>query len=115
MFSQRNYGIVTRIGFWLILGTKSQSYMITSTRAEDFSQIVEIMKLFAQQGLFATFSNSAMSSKKSSFKRNPKLTDSLAQVACPAQKSPASHRPTSAATALGSSTAANTASNIMHR
>lgn len=53
IFSQSNYGIVTRMGFWLMPATNSQSYMITFPREDDFSQIVEIIKPFAQQGLFA--------------------------------------------------------------
>lgn len=53
MFSQSNYGIVTKMGFWLMPETTSQTYMITFPREDDFEQIVEIIKPMAQSGLFA--------------------------------------------------------------
>lgn len=53
MFSQSNYGIVTKMGFWLMPATTSQTYMITFPREDDFEQIVECIKPLAQTGIFA--------------------------------------------------------------
>jgi len=53
IFSQSNYGIVTKMGFWLMPETTSQTYMFTFPREEDFEQIVELIKPLAQQGIFA--------------------------------------------------------------
>jgi hypothetical protein len=49
IFSQSNYGIVTKMGFWLMPETGHQSYMITFPREEDFAQIVEIIRPLAQK------------------------------------------------------------------
>lgn len=47
MFSQSNYGVVTKMGFWLMPETGHQSYMVTFPREEDFPQIVEIIRPLA--------------------------------------------------------------------
>lgn len=44
IFSQSNYGIVTKMGMWLMPATECLSFMITFPREEDFEQIVEIMR-----------------------------------------------------------------------
>ncbi len=49
IFSQSNYGIVTKMGFWLMPETEHQSYMITFPREDDFEQIVDIIKPLAQK------------------------------------------------------------------
>ncbi|KAH7393281.1 glycolate oxidase [Cadophora sp. MPI-SDFR-AT-0126] len=47
IFSQSNFGIVTKMGFWLMPETGHQSYMITFPREEDFEQIVDIIRPLA--------------------------------------------------------------------
>jgi len=47
MFSQSNFGIVTKMGLWLMPETPHQSYMITFPREEDFESIVEIIRPLA--------------------------------------------------------------------
>lgn len=47
LFSQSNFGIVTKMGFWLMPATEHQSYMITFPREEDFADIVEIIRPLA--------------------------------------------------------------------
>ncbi|KAL7273524.1 hypothetical protein RUND412_003619 [Rhizina undulata] len=47
IFSQSNFGIVTKMGFWLMPATEHQSYMITFPRDDDFEQIVEIIRPLA--------------------------------------------------------------------
>ena len=49
LFSQSNYGIITKMGFWLMPETGHQSYMITFPREEDFERIVEIIRPLAQK------------------------------------------------------------------
>jgi hypothetical protein len=49
IFSQSNFGIVTKMRFWLMSETGHQSYMITFPRADDFEQIVEIIRPLAQK------------------------------------------------------------------
>lgn len=51
IFSQSNYGIVTKMGFWLMPAADHQSYMITFPREEDFGQIVDIIRPLAQKGI----------------------------------------------------------------
>ncbi|PMD43477.1 vanillyl alcohol oxidase [Hyaloscypha variabilis F] len=51
IFSQSNFGIVTKMGFWLMPETGHQSYMITFPRDNDFEQIVEIIRPLAQRGI----------------------------------------------------------------
>jgi hypothetical protein len=47
MFSQSNYGVVTKMGFWLMPATGHQSYMVTFPREDDFESIVEIIRPLA--------------------------------------------------------------------
>ncbi|KAF8865878.1 glycolate oxidase [Acephala macrosclerotiorum] len=47
IFSQSNFGIVTKMGFWLMPASGHQSYMITFPREGDFAQIVEIIRPLA--------------------------------------------------------------------
>ncbi|KUJ19925.1 glycolate oxidase [Mollisia scopiformis] len=47
IFSQSNFGIVTKMGFWLMPASGHQSYMITFPREDDFPQIVEIIRPLA--------------------------------------------------------------------
>lgn len=49
IFSQSNYGIVTKMGFHLMPATNHQSYCLTFPRDEDFEEIVEIIRPLAQQ------------------------------------------------------------------
>lgn len=51
IFSQSNFGIVVRIGMWLMPETGHQSYAITFPREEDFPEIVEIIRPLAQQSV----------------------------------------------------------------
>ncbi|KAL4922117.1 hypothetical protein BDW62DRAFT_217935 [Aspergillus aurantiobrunneus] len=52
IFTQSNYGIVTKMGFWLMPATGSFSYMVTFPREDDFEQIIEVIRPLAQRGLF---------------------------------------------------------------
>ncbi|KAH8819779.1 glycolate oxidase [Xylogone sp. PMI_703] len=49
IFSQSNYGIITKMGFWLMPETGHQSYMITFPREDDFEKIVEVIRPLAQK------------------------------------------------------------------
>ena len=49
IFSQSNFGIVVRMGMWLMPEVGHQSYLITFPRDDDFSDIVEIIRPLAQQ------------------------------------------------------------------
>jgi FAD/FMN-containing dehydrogenase len=49
IFSQSNFGIVTKMGFHLMPETKHQSYCLTFPRDDDFEQIVDIIRPLAQQ------------------------------------------------------------------
>ncbi|KAL3476991.1 hypothetical protein BJX99DRAFT_270145 [Aspergillus californicus] len=52
LFSQSNFGIVTKMGFWLMPATGSFSYMVTFPREDDFEQIIEVIRPLAQRGVF---------------------------------------------------------------
>ncbi|KAL4898941.1 hypothetical protein BDW74DRAFT_189625 [Aspergillus multicolor] len=52
IFSQSNFGIVTKMGFWLMPATGSFSYMVTFPREDDFEQIIEVIRPLAQRGVF---------------------------------------------------------------
>jgi len=52
MFSQSNYGIVTKMGFWLMPDTGHKTYMATFPREDDFEQIVEVIRPLALSGVF---------------------------------------------------------------
>lgn len=49
IFSQSNFGIVVRMGMWLMPPTGHQSYLITFPHDSDFPQIVDIIRPLAQQ------------------------------------------------------------------
>lgn len=49
IFSQSNFGIITKMGFWLMPDTPHQSYCFTFPKDEDFEQIVDIIRPLAQQ------------------------------------------------------------------
>lgn len=49
MFSQSNFGIVTKMGFHLMPATGHQSYCLTFPRDDDFEEIVDIIRPLAQQ------------------------------------------------------------------
>ena len=49
IFSQSNFGIVVRMGMWLMPEVNHQSYLITFPRDEDFADIVEVIRPLAQQ------------------------------------------------------------------
>lgn len=51
IFSQSNYGIVTKMGFWLLSDMPHQSYCVTFPRDEDFEQIVDVIRPLAQKGI----------------------------------------------------------------
>lgn len=52
IFSQSNFGIVTKMGFWLMPATNSFSYMVTFPHDDDFEQIIEVIRPLAQRGVF---------------------------------------------------------------
>ncbi|KAK5260908.1 hypothetical protein LTR40_003259, partial [Exophiala xenobiotica] len=52
IFSQSNYGIVTKMGFWLMPATGNQSYLITFPREDDFEQIVDLIGPLAASRVF---------------------------------------------------------------
>lgn len=47
MFTQSNFGIVTKMGLWLMPATGHQSFMVTFPRDDDFEQIIEIIRPLA--------------------------------------------------------------------
>ena len=47
IFSQSNYGVVVKMGMWLMPATEHQSYMLTFPRDEDFEHIVDIIRPLA--------------------------------------------------------------------
>ncbi|KAI9822644.1 MAG: hypothetical protein M1827_000363 [Pycnora praestabilis] len=47
IFSQSNFGVVTKMGFWLMPAAEHQTYMITFPRDEDFEQIIEVIRPLA--------------------------------------------------------------------
>lgn len=49
LFSQSNFGIVTKMGFHLMPATRHQSYCLTFPRDDDFAAIVDIIRPLAQQ------------------------------------------------------------------
>lgn len=49
IFSQSNFGIITKMGMHLMPETPHQSYCFTFPRDEDFEQIVELIRPLAQQ------------------------------------------------------------------
>ncbi|KAK1768193.1 putative vanilly-alcohol oxidase [Phialemonium atrogriseum] len=49
IFSQSNFGIVTKMGFHLMPETNNQSYCFTFPHDDDFEQIVDIIRPLAQQ------------------------------------------------------------------
>ena len=51
IFSQSNFGIVTKMGFWLLHEMNHQSYCVTFANDDDFAQIVDTIRPLAQQGI----------------------------------------------------------------
>ena len=51
IFSQGNYGIVTKMGFWLTLKQPAQSFLVSFEREEDFPEINELVKDLLRRGL----------------------------------------------------------------
>ncbi len=49
IFSQSNFGIVTKMGFHLMPAAESQSYVFTFPEDDDFENIVDIIRPLAQQ------------------------------------------------------------------
>ncbi|KAI2466502.1 vanillyl alcohol oxidase [Annulohypoxylon bovei var. microspora] len=49
IFSQSNFGIVTKMGFHLMPETEHQSYCFTFPRDDDFEQIVDLIRPLAQK------------------------------------------------------------------
>ncbi|KAI5849153.1 hypothetical protein BZA05DRAFT_375379 [Tricharina praecox] len=49
IFSQSNFGIVTKMGMWLMPATEHQTYMVTFPHDDDFEQIIEIIRPLALQ------------------------------------------------------------------
>ncbi|KAF3937750.1 hypothetical protein ABW19_dt0203969 [Dactylella cylindrospora] len=47
MFTQSNFGIVTKMGMWLMPKTGHQSFMVTFPKDDDFEQIIEIIRPLA--------------------------------------------------------------------
>lgn len=52
IFSQSNYGIVTKMGMWLMPITDNISFMITFPRDDDFAQIVDILRPLMIKNIF---------------------------------------------------------------
>ncbi|KAL4790922.1 hypothetical protein BDV19DRAFT_401729 [Aspergillus venezuelensis] len=52
IFSQSNFGIVTKMGFWLMPATGTLSYMVTFPREDDLERIIELIRPLAQRGVF---------------------------------------------------------------
>ncbi|KIJ54475.1 vanillyl alcohol oxidase [Sphaerobolus stellatus SS14] len=44
IFTQSNFGIVTKMGFWLMPGTEHLTFAITFPKEDDFEQIVDIIR-----------------------------------------------------------------------
>ena len=51
IFSQSNFGIVTKMGFWLLHEMPHQSYCITFANDDDFTRIVDTIRPLAQKGI----------------------------------------------------------------
>ncbi len=51
IFSQSNFGIVTKMGFWLLHDMPHQSYCFTFAKDEDFPHIVDAIRPLAQKGV----------------------------------------------------------------
>ncbi|KAI1343470.1 glycolate oxidase [Xylariaceae sp. FL0016] len=51
LFSQSNFGIVTKMGMQLMPEANHQSYVLTFPRDDDFEAIVEIIRPLAQRGI----------------------------------------------------------------
>ncbi|KAK5174373.1 uncharacterized protein LTR77_001453 [Saxophila tyrrhenica] len=51
VFSQSNFGIVTKMGFWLLHEMPHRSYCFTFAQDEDFPRIVEAIRPLAQKGV----------------------------------------------------------------
>jgi hypothetical protein len=44
IFTQSNFGIVTKMGLWLMPKTEHLTYMVTFPRDDDFEEIIEIIR-----------------------------------------------------------------------
>jgi hypothetical protein len=51
IFTQSNYGIVTKMGFWLTPKLPAQSFLVTFKRYEDFPEIIEAVQELIKRGL----------------------------------------------------------------
>lgn len=51
IFSQSNFGIATKMGFWLLHDMPHQSYCYTFPQDDDFEQIVDTIRPLAQKGI----------------------------------------------------------------
>ncbi|KAI0172496.1 vanillyl alcohol oxidase [Hypoxylon sp. FL1284] len=51
IFSQSNYGIVTKMGMFLMPATEHQAYCFTFPRDDDFGRIVDLIRPLAQRGV----------------------------------------------------------------
>ncbi|KAI5805218.1 hypothetical protein EDC01DRAFT_362620 [Geopyxis carbonaria] len=49
IFSQSNFGIVTKMGFWLMPRTGSTTYLVTFPDDDDFEAIIEVIRELNQQ------------------------------------------------------------------
>ncbi|GJJ11909.1 hypothetical protein Clacol_006147 [Clathrus columnatus] len=52
IFTQSNFGIVTKMGFWLMPATEHLTFAITFPREEDFEQIIDIIKPLSARRVF---------------------------------------------------------------
>lgn len=52
IFTQSNFGIVTKMGFWLMPATEHLTFAITFPREDDFQQIVDIIKPLSATRVF---------------------------------------------------------------
>ncbi|KIJ23712.1 vanillyl alcohol oxidase [Sphaerobolus stellatus SS14] len=49
IFTQSNYGIVTKMGFWLMPATEHLTFAITFAREDDFERIIDIIRPLSAQ------------------------------------------------------------------
>jgi (+)-pinoresinol hydroxylase len=55
LFSQSNFGIVTKMGFWLVRKPEvRQSFLVTSPRSDDFAALIDTIQGLRDEGLIIT-------------------------------------------------------------
>ncbi|KAF3763592.1 FAD-linked oxidase-like protein [Cryphonectria parasitica EP155] len=74
IFSQSNFGIVTKMGFHLMPPTGHQSYCLTFPRDDDFGKIVDIIRPLAQQRILGNIPQLRHVIQELNVTGNPKAT-----------------------------------------